>query len=198
MLTKHLPKLALPTIGSALREPASGRGHMGEAHRTLGVLVSHLGDPWARHPSGSLTGLSTESVRQLVGSASFICLEPWLLFSQPCTAPQSCSSRLWMGLERNETLWQHPAQLGRPGAHLLLSPPAPALFPKKLGEKRAPLALSCATLGSGDIGKVKLFFLLSPVCSISDFFFHSNGVLELSTGVLDCHKGSLICGDCLS
>lgn len=120
------------------REPASGRGHMGEARRTLGVLISHLRDPWARHPSGSLTGPSMESVRHLVGSASFICLEPWLLFSQSCTASQSCSSGLWMGLERNEPLWQHPTQLGRPGAHLLLWPPAPTLFPKKLGEKGLP------------------------------------------------------------
>lgn len=150
---------------SALREPAPmGRKHMGEAHRMLGVPISQSGIPnWGSMGKASqwLVGSPLHGVCDAISGICilFICLEPWLLVSQSLTAPKSCSS--WLSTldgvrkkwgERNGPLWQHPAQLGRPGTHYCsryppAPPPPPALGNSR--QRRALLTLSCVASGEG-------------------------------------------------
>lgn len=106
--------------------------------------------------------------------------------------PQSCSSWLWMRLEKNETLWQHPTQLGKLGAHseALRSPG------KENHGRRIPLlASSHATLRQvlglgwgGDVGKV------ITSSGASEIVFFGLMVCWNFSGNQDFHRGSLIHG----
>lgn len=54
-------------------------------------------------------------------------------------------------------------------------------------------ALSCAPWGRDDAGRVKLFLLLSSVCTILDFFTPM-AYWNFSAGLLNFHKGTLVHG----
>lgn len=68
--------------------------------------------------------------------------------------------------DRNESLWQCPALLGKLGVHSRTLP-----FPSGRNHGEIPwtvlFALNCAALGGGDTGKVTLFFFLTPTSAHS-------------------------------
>lgn len=109
------------------------------------VLWAGCGNPWVRHPS-------------IHDAVSRICIplvpfESWLLFSQPLTAPSHAAhdSVFCIVCQRNGPLAAfHTA--GKAGRSLTL-----ILREKDRRLRRALSALSSATLGRVDVGKVKLF-----------------------------------------
>lgn len=73
-------------------------------------------------PRGLLDGVLDLASRirvLLMSSKSPICLSPSLF---PPFSQAAHYSILWMRLERNKYLWQHPPQLGKQGTHMLSIP----------------------------------------------------------------------------
>ena len=125
MLNSRLLRFTLVAIGITQRAPpqaSEGRGGQGgcisvrhtECWRSLWPAggIHGQGDP-----RGLLDGVLDLASRihvLLMPSKSTICFSPRLFppFSQAVHY-----SILWMRLERNKSLWQHPPQLGKQGTH---------------------------------------------------------------------------------
>lgn len=126
----HLPELAQPTVctGSPL-----------QSARSCGAAWGSLGE-W-----GSVGGISPASRGQASWVQNAVSRESRTPLSI-CSFLHhgSPSSVFWMLQERNESLWQHPAQLREPGVHSLALP-----FPHGRNHRPSSLALSCAALGVG-------------------------------------------------
>ena len=140
MFNSHLPKLGACMVGG---QSVCGE-YVSETRRMLRV-------PWKNcsiHGQGVLSGLLENFLMEFVTCVvnpcpckSPMCHFP-SLFPHPSHA--ACYSVLGMGPGRNEPLWQHPTQLGKPCAH------SHALT-YHCGRNQRPrwslLALSSATLG---------------------------------------------------
>lgn len=166
-LTSCLQRLTFTTFGSTHREPVM-RMCVGEVPGVLRVPGGHLGDPQVRCHSDLWAGFLMETMTWLVGSMSLERLQRVLSTAFPATAhPQSHSTPQWRGREKTGSPWQCAAQLRKLGAHS-----HDITFPlmKNHSPRRSLLALRCPALGEGDVAKVKLFLLASPVCPISDNF----------------------------
>lgn len=114
--------------------------------------------------------LPTKSAKQMVGSCPFDAhREPCQLFFQPLLlpAPTQHASVFWVGKERNGPLWQHPTGWRTQMLTHMLS-----LFRKaETAEPQSSLlALSCAILEEGYVGKMKLFLLPSSIHPTQAFF----------------------------
>lgn len=135
----------------------------------MGMPVCHLwGISRPGIPSGSWAGVLMESVIPLIGSTSLECsltvlfVALWLL-----PTPHSYSSLLsTLGGARDS--WASLAKSHTAGRHSLTC----SHFPPRVnhGSQRSHLALSCATSGGDDSGKVKWLLLPSPMYSVSGVF----------------------------
>lgn len=181
---------SLPEL--AVREPAAEvGGGMGLVHSALQVPMGQLGESMGEaFPLSSEQAFcwSLDAFRRdcipLMPSRNLISHSPDLL---PPPSHGAFTLMLCMLQERNECLWQHSTQLGKPTIHC----PFPS-WEKSQAIKFSP---KLCHLAGGDASKVKLFLLLTPVhpnSCFALFCFTSTECLNFSAN-LDFHIGSLVC-----
>ena len=196
MLTSCLQKLLLTAIESVHRELATWWWCMWVRHvEYWGYLWASQGDLQARCPQW-LTGRPPNGVCVMVSEIYVPLIQSfWILAAvlPATTTLQSCSS--WLS-----TLDWDEREMGLFGSSLhrwdsqvlthMLSLSATGEIMGWEGLSWAWTVLPCRRV---DTGKVKLFLLLSLMHSTLDFFFCSNRCWTFSVGLLDLHKGSVIC-----
>ena len=123
-------------------------------------------------------------------SESPICCSPSLFPPTSCAVHDSVP---WMMWERSSPLLLHPAQLRNLGTH---SHTLTFSCRRNHGSRSSLLTLSCATLEEGDVGKAKLFFLLSPMYP-NLYFFPPTVCWYFSAGSWTSAKPLSCVGDCL-
>lgn len=158
MHTSYLQRIALTTHRSTHKESATGMWGWGMQS------VGHACGPGRGNcrqdiPSSAWKVLLTESIKRLIGST----LLWWVpspsfyarIISQPLRHADHLSSL--RGVRNSGPLWQHPAQLGKPGPYSLCSH-----FPpwEKSQSKGIPPGTELCHLGGG-VTLVKWTFLLT-------------------------------------
>ena len=171
LLTSHLQRLALTTLRNVNRVRCVWVRHI----EHWGCLCA-IWDPQARHPQHLTSrppdgSTLMESEKLLVESGSFWCSPrapasalPALPYPQLCNTPQ-------------HSQWDKKEVGNIPhgwGSCVLIH----MLSHSLMGKTVSLLALTCAALGTGGTGKVKLLLLPSLMNTISGVFC-SNAVLEL-------------------
>lgn len=167
-------------------------GMWGRARGALVAPVGQCGGICGQSiPRSLCLGLLMEPLTCLVGSTSLLlCSAPrsgcWSPSHSPPPGFAAHDSVFWTGL-----LWQCVTQLGKLGV------PSPALTLPRGGShwlRSVLLVLSCAAL-KGWVKRVKSNCASYPFrCILPQISFVPLVGWNFSTGLLDFHKGSLICG----
>lgn len=158
-----------------------GCAHMGASHRVrrcvgevrgaLVVLMVELMDMQASYPQWLIGGFP-DRVSKAIGRFHVL-LPSKSPAASPCPTVIQHTTVFWIGCERSGSLWQCPAQLGKPGTHShgLTLPPG------RNHRLRSSLSPKLCWPGEIYMGKLKLF--LSPFHWVqSQISFCSSDVLE--------------------
>lgn len=137
-----------------------------------------------------MAGLPDEVHVGVTGPASQLPSTTLLLLSKPPPLGHTAHLHALYGARRERPPWQCPAQLGEPGTH-----PHTLTDPVKKSPAGRSSALSSASLGDGDSGKVELFLSPSSVCPVLDLSLQQCA----GTSLLDSWTSTkvlLLVGDC--